>query len=141
MPASLVSGFTETDSHRFGDGTFRHRPHDTLGLLLNVDVHPAGERDRDGLVILLRETRKRFPFIKRRHRRLSGIPIAAVAAKTEAWTLLIVNVWTVAASSCCSYAGSWSRRSPGSTETDVSAAITSATPARFSLSSASSSGE
>ena len=36
-----------------------------LGLLLNVDVHSAQVQDRDGAETLLRQARRRFPFIER----------------------------------------------------------------------------
>ena len=38
---------------------------DTLGLLLDVGVHPAKARDRDGGEALLRQAHRRFPFIER----------------------------------------------------------------------------
>ena len=37
---------------------------DTLGLLLNVVVHPADVQDRDGAFHLLRRARRLFPFIE-----------------------------------------------------------------------------
>ena len=40
----------------------RHILVDTLGLLLNVVVHPADVQDRDGTFHLLRRA---FPFIER----------------------------------------------------------------------------
>jgi Transposase DDE domain len=38
---------------------------DTLGLLLNVVVHPADIQDRDGAFELLRQARRLFLFIER----------------------------------------------------------------------------
>ena len=35
------------------------------GLLLNVDVHAADIQDRDGAETLLRQARRRFPFVER----------------------------------------------------------------------------
>jgi hypothetical protein len=43
----------------------RHILVDTLGLLLNVVVHPADIQDRDGAFHLLRRARRLFPFIER----------------------------------------------------------------------------
>jgi hypothetical protein len=40
------------------------RRNDTLGLLLNVVVHPADVQDRDGTFHLLRRARRLFPFIE-----------------------------------------------------------------------------
>jgi hypothetical protein len=37
----------------------------TLGLLLNVDVHPADVQGRDAAFMLLRRARRLFPFIER----------------------------------------------------------------------------
>ena len=47
-------------------GRKRHILVDTLGLLLNVVVHPANIQDRDGVALVLdRRTRRLFPFIER----------------------------------------------------------------------------
>ena len=46
-------------------GRKRHILVDTLGLLLNVVVHPADVQDRDGAFHLLRRARRLFPFIER----------------------------------------------------------------------------
>src|SRR3981189_3633108 len=46
-------------------GGKRHILADTLGLLLNVVVHPAEIQDRDGAFHLLRRARRLFPFIER----------------------------------------------------------------------------
>ena len=45
-------------------GRKRHILVDTLGLLMNVVVHPADIQDRDGAFHLLRRARRLFPFIK-----------------------------------------------------------------------------
>jgi transposase len=46
-------------------GRKRHILADTLGLLLNVVVHPADVQDRDGAAVVLRQARRSFPFIGR----------------------------------------------------------------------------
>jgi len=47
-------------------GRKRHILVDTLGLLLNVAVHPANIQDRDGVALVLdQRTRRLFPFIER----------------------------------------------------------------------------
>jgi Transposase DDE domain len=46
-------------------GRKRHILVDTLGLLLNVVVHPADIQDRDGAFHLLCRARRLFPFIER----------------------------------------------------------------------------
>ena len=46
-------------------GRKRHVLVDTLGLLLNVVVHPANIQDRDCAFRLLRRARRLFPFIER----------------------------------------------------------------------------
>jgi putative transposase len=46
-------------------GRKRHILVDTLGLLLNVVVHPADVQDRDGAFDLLRRSRRLFPFVER----------------------------------------------------------------------------
>src|ERR1700738_3415851 len=46
-------------------GRKRHILVDTLGLLLNVVVHPADVQDRDGAFHLLGRARRLFPFIER----------------------------------------------------------------------------
>ena len=46
-------------------GRKRHILVDTLGLLLNVVIHPADVQDRDGAFHLLRRARRLFPFIER----------------------------------------------------------------------------
>lgn len=58
-----------------------------------MDVHPASVQDRDGAESLLRETRKRFPFIERiiGDGGYQGPKMAALVKKTGAWTLQIVK--------------------------------------------------
>ncbi len=58
-----------------------------------MDVHPASVQDRDGAVTLLREARKRLPFIEHIicDGGYQGPKMAAVVKKTGAWTLQIVK--------------------------------------------------
>jgi transposase len=74
-------------------GRKRHVLVDTLGLLLNVAVHPACVQDRDGAQALLREARKRFPFIERivGDGGYQGPKMAALVKRTGAWTVQIVK--------------------------------------------------
>jgi hypothetical protein len=46
-------------------GSKRHILVNTLGLLLNVVVHPADVQDRDGALHLPHRARRLFPFIER----------------------------------------------------------------------------
>jgi transposase len=66
---------------------------DTLGLLLSVVVHPANVQDRDGAEAVLRQARRRFPFIKRvvADAGYQGPKMAATVARTGSWTLEIVR--------------------------------------------------
>jgi transposase len=61
--------------------------------LLNVDVHAASVQDRDGAGRLLRQARKRFPFIERivADGGYQGPKMTALVARTGAWTLEIVK--------------------------------------------------
>jgi hypothetical protein len=54
-------------------GRNRHILVDTLGLLLNVVVHPANVQDRNGAFHLLRQARRLFPHSSR-----ISLPMAAV---------------------------------------------------------------
>jgi len=75
-------------------GRKRHILVDTLGLLLNVVVHPAAVQDRDGARLVLdTRTRRLFPFIERvfADAGYQGTALAAAVAKTGAWTLEIVK--------------------------------------------------
>jgi hypothetical protein len=54
------------DAGKKGWGRKRHILVDTLGLLLNVVVHPANVQDRDGARLVPdRRTCRLFPFIER----------------------------------------------------------------------------
>jgi transposase len=66
---------------------------DTLGLLLNVVVHPADVQDRDGAFQLLRRARRLFPFIERifADGGYAGEKMALVVWRTGAWKLEIVK--------------------------------------------------
>jgi transposase len=46
-------------------GKKRHILVDTLGLMLNVVVHPADVQDRDGGLLVLQAVRRLFPFVER----------------------------------------------------------------------------
>jgi transposase len=62
-------------------------------LLLNVDVHAANVQDRDGAEALLRQARRRFPFIERiiGDGGYAGPKMTDVVKRTGAWTLQIVK--------------------------------------------------
>ncbi len=64
-----------------------------MGLLLNVVVHPADVRDRDGAFHLLRRARRLFPFIDRifADGGYAGRKMALVVSRTGAWKLEIVK--------------------------------------------------
>jgi len=74
-------------------GRKRHILVDTLGLLLNVVVHPADVQDRDGAAVVLRQARRSFPFIERIYADggYQGPKMAKMVAKTGAWRLHIVK--------------------------------------------------
>ena len=74
-------------------GRKRHILVDTLGLLLNVVVHPANVQDRDGAGDLLRTARRSFPFIERifADAGYQGPRVANVVARTGSWALQIVK--------------------------------------------------
>src|SRR6516225_5537961 len=74
-------------------GRKRHILVDTLGLLLNVVVHPADVQDRDGAFHLLRQARRLFPFIKRifADGGYAGEKMALVVWRTGTWKLEIVR--------------------------------------------------
>src|SRR5262249_22032394 len=74
-------------------GRKRHILVDTLGLLLNVVVHPADVQDRDGSFQLLRRARRLFPFIERifADGGYAGEKMAIVVWRTGAWKLEIVK--------------------------------------------------
>ena len=74
-------------------GRKRHTLVDTLGLLLNVVVHPADIQDRDGAFHLLRRARRLFPFIERifADGAYAGRKMAMTVWRTGAWRLQIVK--------------------------------------------------
>jgi transposase len=75
-------------------GRKRHILVDTLGLLLNVVVHPANVQDRDGARLVLdRRTRCLFPFIERifADAGYQGPRVARTAASTGHWVVEIVK--------------------------------------------------
>jgi transposase len=75
-------------------GRKRHVLVDTLGLLLNVVVHPANIQDRDGAALVLdRRTRALFPFIERvfADAGYQGPRVAKAAADTGSWMVEIVK--------------------------------------------------
>jgi transposase len=74
-------------------GRKRHILVDTLGLLLNVVVHPAEIQDRDGAFHLLRRARRLFPFIERifADGGYAGRKMAMTVWRTGAWSLQIVK--------------------------------------------------
>ena len=66
---------------------------DTLGLTLNIVIHPADVQERDGAPrVLDRRTRRRFPFIERVYADggYRGERTAARIARTGLWRLEIV---------------------------------------------------
>ena len=74
-------------------GRKRHILVDTLGLLLNVVVHPADVQDRDGAFHLLRRARRLFPFIERifADGGYAGRKMAMTVWRTGAWRMQIVK--------------------------------------------------
>jgi transposase len=67
---------------------------DTLGLLLNIVVHPANVQDRDGARLVLdRRTRRLFPFIERifADAGYQGAKLATAIAKIGRWQLTVVK--------------------------------------------------
>jgi len=71
---------------------------DTLGLLLNVVVHPADVQDRDGALDLSRPSRRLFPFVERIYADggYRGPKMAGAVARTGVWQIEIVNRPTLA---------------------------------------------
>ena len=61
--------------------------------MLNVVVHSASVQDRDGAVMLLRKSRRAFPFIERIYADggYQGPKLAHAIARTGAWRLEIVK--------------------------------------------------
>src|SRR3979411_707715 len=75
-------------------GRKRHILVDTLGLLLNVVVHPADVQDPDGARrVVARRTRCRFPFIERifAEAGYQGPRAVRAAASTGRWVFEIVK--------------------------------------------------
>jgi transposase len=74
-------------------GRKRHILFDTLGLLLGVSVLPANVQDRDGGRDLLREARRRFPFVERifADAGYQGPNMAKAVARAGCWNIEIVN--------------------------------------------------
>src|SRR5205814_10526604 len=75
-------------------GRKRHILVDTLGLLLNVAVHPANIQDRDGVALVLdQRTRRLFAFIERvfADGGYQGPKAAKAAAPTGSWIIDIVK--------------------------------------------------
>ena len=74
-------------------GRKRHILVDTLGLLLGVSVLPANVQDRDGGRDLLREARRRFPFVERifADAGYQGPKMAKAVARAGCWKIEIVN--------------------------------------------------
>ena len=110
-------------------GRKRHILVDTLGLLLGVSVLPADIQDRDGARDLLRQARRRFPFIERifADAGYQGPKMARTIAATGCWTVKIVKRSGPKASLSCPSAGSSNARSRGSAETVASCSTLNAT--------------
>ncbi|MGH8703652.1 MAG: IS5 family transposase, partial [Burkholderiales bacterium] len=75
-------------------GRKRHVLVDTLGLMLNVVVHPANIQDRDGAPLVLdARTRRLFPFIERifADGGYQGPQLAWRLARTGSWLIEIVK--------------------------------------------------
>jgi transposase len=85
---SILRGY---DAGKKIKGRKRHILVDTLGLLLNVVVHPADVQDRDGAFHLLRRARRMFPFIERifADGGYAGRKMALTVWRTGAWRLQI----------------------------------------------------
>src|SRR5437868_4797215 len=113
-------------------GRKRHILVDTLGLLLNVVVHPADVQDRDAARLVLdRRTRSLFPFITRifADAGYQGPHAAQAAARTGRWVFEIVSATHCTNSSSCPSAGSSNELWHGSAAIVAWRAISSATPA------------
>lgn len=81
------------DRGQEGQGRKRHILVDTLGPLLGVSVRPANIQDRDGASDLLRDARRRFPFVERifADAAYQGPKMAKVAAGAGRWKIEIVE--------------------------------------------------
>ena len=62
-------------------------------MLLSVDVHAANIQDRDDVETLLRQARRRFPFVERiaADGRYAGPKMRRLVARTGYWTFQIVK--------------------------------------------------
>src|SRR2546423_14651998 len=86
------------------EGRKRHILVDTLGLLLNVVVHPADVQDRDGARLVLdRRTRCLFPFIERifADAGYQGPRAARAVPSTGRWVLETANPKDLPKSATC----------------------------------------
>src|SRR3974377_193459 len=94
-PALDPSGY---DAGKKIKGRKRHILVDTLGLLLNVVVHPADVQDRDGAFHLLGRARRLFPFIELifADGGYAGRKMALTVWRTGAWGMQIVKRSTAA---------------------------------------------
>ena len=112
---------------------------DTLGLLLNVVVHPANIQDRDGAFHLLRRARRLFPFIERifADGEYAGRKMAMTVWRTGAWSLQIVKHRTLLDLRCYLNGGSSNERSHGLVVTVAWLATSNATQRPLLHSSAS----
>ena len=74
-------------------GRKRHVLVDTLGLLLSVVIHSNSVQDRDGAHDVLRQARRRFPFIETifADAGYQGPKMAKTVAATGAWRIVIVK--------------------------------------------------
>jgi transposase len=74
-------------------GRKRHILVDTLGLLLGVSVLPANIQDRDGTRNLLRQARRRFPFVEKifADAGYQGPKMRKTAAATGNWKIEVVK--------------------------------------------------
>jgi transposase len=59
-----AGGAKGCDAGKKVDGRKRHILVDTLGLLLVLVVHPAHIQERDGLALVCRRLRRRFPWLR-----------------------------------------------------------------------------
>lgn len=120
-------------------GRKRHIVVDTLGMLLNVVVHPASIQDRDGTRRLLRNTARRFP----RSSRSSPMPAIGGPRWQRLWPIPALgrlkssNAPSCTSSSSCPNDGSSNAPSPGYPAIAGLPETSSATPAPSSPSSAS----
>lgn len=63
IKTSEAGGPRGYDAGKKVNGRKRHLLTDTLGLPLALIVHPANVQDRDGLVLVVRKIRRRFPWL------------------------------------------------------------------------------